>query len=124
VRDVPVVAPVYGVGERSGIRLHKVIPRMLMLLTRLFFTRLVHKYIIRDFHPLVLFYAAGGATLLAFFVCFARLLIVFGTSLRIDPATANIPDINALSGGFLFISAVQFFLFAMFFDMETNKNLR
>jgi len=123
VRDVP-VAPVYGVGERSGIRLHKVIPHMLMLLTRLFFTRLVHKYIIRDFHPLVLFYAAGGATLLAFLVCSVRLLIVFGMSLRIDPATANIPDINALACGFLFISAVQFFLFAMFFDMETNKDLR
>ena len=43
---------------------------------------------------------------------------------RIDPATANIPDINALACGFLFISAVQFFLFAMFFDMESNKNLR
>ena len=39
VRDVP-SRPVYGVGERSGIRLRKVIPRISWLLVKGFFWRL------------------------------------------------------------------------------------
>jgi glycosyltransferase involved in cell wall biosynthesis len=123
VRDVP-IEPVYNVGERSGIRLHRVIPRMLVLLTRLFFTRMIQKYIIRDFHPLVLFYSAGFATLFAFIVFFVRMMAFYIPDFIHRPGVADIPDINALACGFLFISAVQFFLFAMFFDMESNKDLR
>src|SRR5712691_12407909 len=58
VRDIP-SRPVYGVGERSGIRYHKVAPRISWLLIKAFFWRLREKYVIRDFHPLVFFYAFG-----------------------------------------------------------------
>ena len=58
VRDVP-SRPVYGVGERSGIRLRKVVPRISWLLVKAFFWRLREKYVIRDFHPLVFFYLFG-----------------------------------------------------------------
>ena len=58
VRDVP-SRPIYGVGERSGIRLRKVVPRISWLLLKGFFWRLREKYVIRDFHPLVFFYALG-----------------------------------------------------------------
>src|ERR1700746_2764073 len=58
VRDFP-SRPVYGVGERSGIRYHRVVPRISWLLLRGFFWRLGQKYVIRDFHPLVFFYAFG-----------------------------------------------------------------
>src|SRR5919108_125146 len=58
VRDVP-SRPIYGVGERSGIRLGKVIPSIAWLLLKGFFWRLREKYVIRDFHPLVLFYSLG-----------------------------------------------------------------
>src|SRR4051794_23961415 len=58
VRDYP-SRPIYGVGERSGIRLHRVIPRMSWLLVKGFFWRMREKYVIRDFHPLVFFYALG-----------------------------------------------------------------
>src|SRR5262249_32721029 len=58
VRDVP-SRPVYGVGERSGIRLRKVVPRISWLLCKAFFWRLREKYVIRDFHPLVFFYLGG-----------------------------------------------------------------
>src|SRR3954452_8205034 len=51
--------PVYGVGERSGIRYRKVVPRISWLLVKGFFWRLREKYVIRDFHPLVFFYAFG-----------------------------------------------------------------
>ncbi len=59
VRDVP-VRPVYNIGEKSGIRLWRVIPRMSLLICRLFLYRMLQKYVIRDFHPLLFFYALGG----------------------------------------------------------------
>src|SRR5207248_7201735 len=58
VRDFP-SRPVYGVGERSGIRLRKVVPTISWLLVKGFFWRLREKYVIRDFHPLVFFYVLG-----------------------------------------------------------------
>jgi glycosyltransferase involved in cell wall biosynthesis len=64
VRDFP-SRPVYGVGERSGIRYHKVVPRISWLLVKGFFWRLREKYVIRDFHPLVFFYAFGFLSTLA-----------------------------------------------------------
>src|SRR5260370_40680447 len=56
VRDFP-SRPIYGVGERSGIRYRKVVPRISWLLVNAFFWRLRQKYVIRDFHPLIFFYA-------------------------------------------------------------------
>src|SRR5881398_504853 len=58
VRDVP-ARPVYGVGERSGIKIPRVVPRISWLLVKGFFWRMKQKYVIRDFHPLVFFYAFG-----------------------------------------------------------------
>ena len=76
VRDIP-SRPIYGVGERSGIRLRKVAPRIAWLLFKGFWWRMKEKYVIRDFHPLVFFYALGF------------LMIAFGLALGIvgdDPA--------------------------------------
>ena len=60
VRDFP-SKPVYGVGEQSGIKLRRVVPRISWLLVKGFFWRLREKYVIRDFHPLVFFYALRAA---------------------------------------------------------------
>jgi len=69
VKDVP-VDPVYHEGEVSGIKIKKVIFTLGWLLVKRFFWRLKEKYIIRDFHPLVFFYAMGlslgGMSLLLF----------------------------------------------------------
>ena len=58
VRDFP-SRPIYGVGERCGIRLRKVVPTISWLLVKGFFWRMRTKYVIRDFHPLVFFYMLG-----------------------------------------------------------------
>ena len=58
VRDIP-SRPIYGIGEKSGIRLRSVVPRISWLLMKGFFWRMGHRYVIRDFHPLVFFYMAG-----------------------------------------------------------------
>ncbi|RJP95173.1 MAG: glycosyltransferase family 2 protein [Desulfobacteraceae bacterium] len=116
VKDVP-VEPVYNIGEKSGIRIRKVIFTIGWLLIRLFFWRIKEKYIIRDFHPLVFFYFLGiGFGFVTVFL-FARLLIFWAL-------TGHIPPINALAAMFSFMSASQFSLFAMWFDMEANKELK
>ena len=55
VRDVH-VRPVYNVGEKSGIKLIHVIPKISWLLLKGFWQRLFFKYVIKDFHPLIFFY--------------------------------------------------------------------
>ena len=116
VRDYP-SRPIYGVGERSGIRLWRVVPAISWLLFKGFFWRMREKYVIRDFHPLVLFYTLG----LLLFVSGVVLGIV-ETALRI--AGNAIPAATIVLVALLVISGLQLLLFAMWFDMESNKDLR
>ena len=116
VRDIP-SRPIYGVGERSGIRLRKVVPRISWLLLKGFFWRLREKYVIRDFHPLVFFYALG---ILMTSVGF--LLGAVEVVLRILGNAITTPTIVLVA--LLLISGSQFTLFGMWFDMESNKDLR
>jgi glycosyltransferase involved in cell wall biosynthesis len=116
VRDFP-SRPVYGVGERSGIRYHKVAPRISWLLIKAFFWRLREKYVIRDFHPLVFFYAFGFLSTLAGLV-----LGVVEIAYRIAGNAVSVGTVVLIA--LLLISGSQFTLFAMWFDMESNKDLR
>ena len=109
--------PVYGVGERSGIRYHKVAPRISWLLVKGFFWRLREKYVIRDFHPLVFFYAFGFIATLAGLV-----LGVIELVDRIEGHAVSVGTVVLIA--LLLISGSQFTLFAMWFDMESNKDLR
>jgi glycosyltransferase involved in cell wall biosynthesis len=116
VRDVP-SRPVYGVGERSGIRYRRVVPRISWLLLKGFFWRLWEKYVKRDFHPLVFFYLFGFLATIAGVILG---LVVVGYRLAGYPFTVGTVVLIAL----LLISGSQFTLFAMWFDMESNKDLR
>ena len=116
VRDVE-TNPVYGVGENSGIKLRKVLFTLSWLLLKLFFYRMKEKYIIRDFHPLVLFYSFGAGLAAVSVPLFVRM-----TYYAI--ITGNTPKINFLTWMLCIIMSVQFILFAMWFDMESNKELK
>jgi glycosyltransferase involved in cell wall biosynthesis len=116
VCDVP-IRPIYGIGEKSGIKIYKIVPKLSWLLLKCFLYRMKEKYVIRDFHPLVFFYVFGFIFDITTVVLFARLFYKWFIS-------GHIPPINALAAMFCFISAVQFTLFAMWFDMESNKDLR
>jgi glycosyltransferase involved in cell wall biosynthesis len=116
VRDVS-VNPVYGIGERSGIRIYRVIFTLSFLLLKLFLWRLKEKYIIRDFHPLVLFYLLGFVLtpvgiIFGFYLLILRILI------------GSVAATSALFAAFFTISGLQSLFFAMWFDMEYNKDLR
>ncbi|WP_313950765.1 glycosyltransferase family 2 protein [Accumulibacter sp.] len=115
VIDVP-IEPVYNVGEKSGINVRKAIFTIGSLLIRLFFWRLKEKYIIRNFHPLVFFYAMSffGVGLSA--ALFIRLIALW-------VGQGHIPEITFLSWLFSFSLGFNSLFFAMWFDYEENKHL-
>ena len=116
VRDVH-VRPVYNVGEKSGIKLVSVIPRISWILFKGFWKRLFFKYVIKDFHPLVFFYILSFVLLSVSIPLAIRLFYIWA-------ATGDIPDINAMALVFSLISGLQTLFFGMWFDMDYNKNLR
>jgi glycosyltransferase involved in cell wall biosynthesis len=116
VRDVP-SRPVYGVGEDSGIRLRRVVPSISWLLVKAFFWRMREKYVIRDFHPLVFFYVFG--------LLFSLLGVTLGATVTILRILGNeLTAATVVLVALLLISGLLFTLFAMLFDMESNRELR
>ncbi len=113
VKDIA-IRPVYNVGEKSGIRISKVIPRISKLLFKRFFWRMKEKYIIRDFHPLVFFYFIGTLLFLTAIPLGIRFFYKWFTE-------GVVPQVTALALVFILISAMQFIFFAMWFDMDYNK---
>ncbi|MDX9769622.1 MAG: glycosyltransferase family 2 protein [Tenuifilaceae bacterium] len=116
VRDV-ITQPIYNVGEKSTMRVRKVVFTISWLLIKRFFFRLREKYIIRDFHPLVFFYFFGFLLQLLSIPLFIRYIYYW---IEYD----HIPKVNFLAWMFAVIMGVQFILFAMWFDMDSNKHLR
>lgn len=116
VVDIP-VEPVYNVGEKSGIKIQKVFFAIPFMLTRMFFWRLKEKYIIRDFHPLVLFYFFGFFVGLISLVLFVRIIYLW-------PVYGFIPSTSFLAWMLCVITSMQFIMFAMWFDMDYNKELK
>jgi glycosyltransferase involved in cell wall biosynthesis len=117
VRHVP-SRPIYGVGERSGIRLRRVVPTITWLLFKRFWWRLWHKYVIRDFHPLVFFYVFGVmASLLGLAIGVWQTTARYVTGGRPTAGTVVLIALFMMFG-------LLFTLFAMWFDMESNKDLR
>ena len=116
VRDVH-IKPVYNIGEKSGIRLIRFIPRILWLLFKGFWRRLFFKYVIKDFHPLVFFY------ILSFFLLGISLPLAV-RFFYVWTVTGDIPDINTMTLIFTLISGLQTLFFGMWFDMNYNKHLK
>ena len=116
VRDVP-IKPVYGIGEKSGIKVKKVIFTLSWLLFKNFLWRMKEKYFIRDFHPLIFFYFLGFSFSILTLILFGRLFYRWWL-------IESIPPVNALAAMFSFMSSSLFTLFAMWFDMEANKDLK
>lgn len=116
VKDIH-IRPVYNVGEKSGIRLRQVIPRISWVLFKGFWQRLFFKYVIKDFHPLIFFYFLAIILLGASVPLAIRLFYIWFVN-------GDIPDINALSLIFSLISGLQTLFFGMWFDMEYNKDLK
>jgi hypothetical protein len=108
------VHPVYG-REKSKIKLWKYVPKTSWLLIRLFFRRLWQRYVVRDFHPLVLFY------LFAFFntvFLIIPLIVRFFYKYRLEGMA---PRTTLILLVFLLITTFQSILFAIWMDMDYNR---
>jgi glycosyltransferase involved in cell wall biosynthesis len=116
VRDIP-MPPIYGRGEVSKMKKRKVVFTLSWLLVKLFLWRLKEKYVVRDFHPLVFFWALTFLLFPASLGLLARLVYFWSVN-------GNLPAMTALAFGFCFISAMQSMCFALLFDMEANRHLR
>jgi len=120
VVDVP-VTPLYGIGERSRLRIWKVVFTISLLLLRGFVWRLKEKYVIRDFHPLVFFYLSAMG------------LLAIGAALGGVLLYRNVPlgghGLPPLQAGWIILDAIcvitgfQSLFFAMWFDMDYNRPL-
>ena len=91
-------------------------PRISWLLVKGFFFRMREKYVIRDFHPLVFFYFLGFLM-----TTLGLVLGIVEVVLRLMGNAITTPTIVLVA--LLLISGSQFMLFAMWFDMESNKDL-
>jgi glycosyltransferase involved in cell wall biosynthesis len=116
VRDI-ITKPIYNVGEKSNMKVWKVVFTISWLLFKRFFFRLKEKYVIRDFHPLVFFYFFG------FFLHIVSIPLLI-RYIYYWIAFDHIPKVNFLAWMFSVIMGVQFILFAMWFDMDSNKHLK
>ncbi len=116
VRDVP-IRPVYNVGEVSGLNIRRVTFTISSILLRRGLQRLWLKYIVYDFHPLVLFFSFGCIMGVASLLFFLSVIVNW-----IDDGHA--PILSTLAFLFSVSFSVNSFFFSMWMDMERNKHLR
>jgi glycosyltransferase involved in cell wall biosynthesis len=109
------IKPIYGIGEKSGIKPFCIIPKLARLMYKFFLYRMVQKYIIRDFHPLIFFYLSGFIMFLSGLLL-GLYLFCYRIFIGAVEATSTIMAV------FLFITGMQSLFFAMWFDMDYNKN--
>jgi len=114
VSDVQ-VRPVYD-REKSKIKLRKYIPTTSWLLLKLFFRRIWKRYIVLDFHPLVLFYLFA---FLNFFVIITPLSIRF---FYLWAVFGEVPKTTLTILSFSSLIAFQSILFAIWMDMDYSRS--
>ncbi len=108
--------PVYDVGEVSGLKIRRVLFTMSWLLLKRFVWRLWKLYVVRDFHPLVLFYVLGMVMFLAGIAASIALAVVaFGAG--------TVSGSSAVAASILLQSGLLLTLFGMLFDFEHNRPL-
>jgi Na+/H+ antiporter NhaC len=115
VADVP-ITPLYGVGEISSMKIAKVTLTISALLIRRFWWRLFHKYVLRDFHPLVFFYLLATLTMVVSIALSVRLVVSWISN-------GFVPQMTALALAFFTITALNSLFFAYWMDMQANAHL-
>ncbi len=114
--NVKTITP-HSLGEKSGIKYGRLLFTLSWLLFKDFLWRMKEKYSVKDFHPLVFFYFLGGVFGIFTLVLSVRLFYIWWTF-------GEIPPINALGAMFTFMGMSLFILFAMWFDMSSNQDLK
>jgi glycosyltransferase involved in cell wall biosynthesis len=115
VKDV-VVRPIYG-EAKSGIKSITYIPKVSWLLLKLYLRRMVRKYLIREFHPLIFFYLFSFVNIILISIpLLVRFFYMYANQGEAPRTTMTILFFSLMIG---FLS----FFFGMWMDMEDNKKL-
>lgn len=115
ITEIP-IKPVYDVGEESKMKISKVIPKVSWLLIKLFFERMIKKYLLKDFHPLFLLYFIAILT----FIINIPIGFKFWWGYFVE---SDIAYGHLVIHIFLTAFSFQAFVFAMWFDMQDNERL-
>ncbi|MBL7053955.1 glycosyltransferase family 2 protein [Patescibacteria group bacterium] len=115
VQDVE-VKPIYG-EEKSKIKLITYIPKVSYLLLILYLRRMTHKYLVREFHPLIFFYLFSFINI--FLISMPLMIRFFYLFFKLNEAPKTTLIILCFSIMMGFFS----FFFGMWLDMEDNKKL-
>ena len=108
------VRPVYG-NEKSKIKLMKYIWNTGLLQIKLFLRRLWQRYVIRDFHPLILFYIFAFFNTIFIIIPFTiRFFIMYFREGEVPKTTLTILL-------FTLMITIQSILFAIWMDMDYHK---
>ena len=110
------IKPIYEIGEKSKMRIGRIILPLSWLLIKSFFKRLWLKYFFKDFHPLFLLY---NLSFLLFIVWVPYLIKM--SRIIIAGENASIETLFAFT--FLGVTSIQFLLFAMWMDIQNNDRL-
>jgi glycosyltransferase involved in cell wall biosynthesis len=117
-RTVDVKMPSRYGDEKSTIKYGPYMVKVSLMLFRNFLWRLKFKYMILNFHPLVLFYILSmimipGGVLFGLYILVKKIMSL--------PVSTNYPLLDAL----IIITGLQFLFFAMLFDMqESERDMR
>ncbi|MEM2956623.1 MAG: glycosyltransferase family 2 protein [Candidatus Pacearchaeota archaeon] len=115
VIEVP-VNPLYNIGEISKMKIPKVVFPITLLLVKLFFYRMLRKYIFKTGHPLVLAYILSGLLFITSLIINIYILVKLFI-------TGEIPKAALITSGFTLIISLQLLVTAFMMDFDYNKNL-
>lgn len=115
VKDI-IMRPVYNVGEKSGIKISRVIFTISRVILKGAIKRLYWKYVVKDFHPLILFFAFGMLMLLIGFMFLAHVVFSFFGG-------ASVPNVSLICALFSFGTAFNSLFFSMWLDMVEGRNI-
>ena len=106
---------VYG-DEQSGIRYSSFVPRLSVLLARNFVRRLTMRYVVHDFHPLVLLYFVGiSSTVAGVLGALFTLVTLLGSGFGFVRGALSL---------LLVVVGVIALAVGMAYDLQTNERLR
>lgn len=115
VADVE-VKPHYG-EEKSGIRLITFIPKLIFLLIKLFFSRVLKKLVIQNLSP------AGISYMFSFVILFTGIPIFSFRSISKYINNGYVPSLTFIALTTSVILFFIFFLFGILFDVQENREL-
>lgn len=114
--EVP-IKPVYNVGEKSKMKIFKVIPSISKLLVKCFFKRMYRKYLLNSFHPLFLMYLFGFCMLIL------DIPVILNLINEVFIKDGSVPVGWYITFLLLTIFTFQSFSFGMWMDMQDNLKL-